>query len=313
MLCIAGVDPRVSVIVASWNAADVLGACLDSLERQRVDGGFETIVVDNASTDATPALLRRFEDRVTVIANERNAFYAGANNQAAELARGRVLFFLNSDAVLLGPDVLERIVRVAEDPRVGIAGPMLVDPDGTLQPSCAAQPGVARALVVGVGLHRLLPDSARAKIAPEHWSHAARIETGWVKGAAIAIRTDVFRALTGFRDTLYAEEQDLAYRAQQRGLRVCFEPAAKVMHIGNHSLSQRQSETQRAARVAAAELRFLRTHYRPVRAAAIRVITGAAYLGRALAHAFLGRRDRAAIYRSLARVYAFGPSRGDGA
>ena len=298
--------PRVSVIVATWNAADVLGACLDSVERQHVLGGVETIVVDNASTDATRELLRDYEGRVRVIANEVNARYAGANNQAAEVAEGDVLFFLNSDTELRGTDALERLVTSAEDPAVGIAGPLLVNPDGTLQPSCGAHPTVLRSVAVGVGAHRLLPDSARARVAPGHWSHDRSADTDWVMGAAIATRADLFRELGGFWETTYAEEQDLAYRARERGLRVRFERSVTVMHIGNHSLAQQWSDPERAERVARAELAFLGAHYGRVRAAAIRALTGAGYAGRALVLGLLGRRRRARVYGAMARVYARG-------
>jgi GT2 family glycosyltransferase len=297
---------RVSVIIATWNAAGVLGPCLDSVERQRVDGGAETIVVDNASTDSTQELLRRYEGRIRVIANELNARYAGANNQAARIAEGDVLFFLNSDTELRGTDVLERLALAVEDPEIGIAGPLLVNPDGSLQPSSGAHPSVLRAAAVGVGAHRLLPDSARARVAPDHWSHDHSSDTDWVMGAAIAIRADLFRELGGFWETTYAEEQDLAYRVQERGLRVRFERSAKVMHIGNHSLAQQWSDAERARRVARAELAFLRAHYGGVRRAAIRAITGLAYAGRALVLRSLGHRDRASVYAAMARVYARG-------
>jgi GT2 family glycosyltransferase len=297
------VEPRVSVIIATWNAADVLGPCLDSLERQQVAGGFETIVVDNASTDSTQELLERYGERVRVITNDHNVRYAGGNNQAARTARGSVLLFLNSDTELRETDVLERLALAAEDPTVGIAGPMLVNPDGTLQPSCGAHPSIRRALLVGIGAHRLLPDPALARLAPDHWSHERSSDTDWVMGAAIAIRAEVFRELGGFWETMYAEEQDLAHRAQDRGLRVRFERSASVMHIGNHSLAQQWSDAERAARVASAELAFLQAHYGRTRAAVIRVVTGAAYAGRALALTLLRRPGRARVYRAMAREY----------
>lgn len=295
-----------SVIVTAWNAAAVLDACLESLCGQRIDGGFETIVVDDASTDGTRDVLRGHVDHVRVIANERNLGFSESNNRAAREARGHVLLFLNSDTELLAPDVLERLAGAAEQPDVAMAGPRLLNPDGTLQPSCAAHPGVGRALVVGAGLHRLLPDAALARVSPPHWSHDRSRDTGWVMGAALAIRADVFHELGGFWQTMYAEEEDLAYRAQQRGLRVRFESAACVMHVGNHSFAQRWSERERAARVAGAELQFLRAHYGRGRAAAIRALSGAAYAGRAVVLAALGRRGRAAIYRDMARMYRRG-------
>jgi GT2 family glycosyltransferase len=125
-------------------------------------------------------------------------------------------------------------------------------------------------------------------------------------GAAIAIRAELFRELGGFWETMYAEEQDLAYRVQERGLRVRFERSASVMHIGNHSLAQQWSGAERATRVARAELAFLDAHYGRPRAAAIRAITGTAYAGRAIVLRLLGRRGRARVYGAMARVYALG-------
>ena len=293
-----------SVIIPSWNAADVLGACLDSVHRQRLEGGFETIVVDDASTDDTPRVLERHGDRVRVIVNERTSGFSHANNRAAREARGDVLLFLNSDTELLGPDVLARLVEAVTPPEVAIVGPMLVNPDGTLQPSCAPYPGIGRALLTATGTFRLLPDRVRARVAPDHWSHDRPADTDWVKGAAIALRADVFRELGGFWPTMYAEEEDLAFRARSRGLRVRFEPSARVMHVGNQSLAQRWSDVERAAVVANADLAFLAKHYSRPRAATIRAITGAGYAARVAAHRAVGRRDRAEVFRAMARVYA---------
>jgi GT2 family glycosyltransferase len=298
--------PRLSVIIASWNTGDFLAGCLDSLDEQEVAGGFETIVVDNGSTDGTAELLRSRGERVRTISNSDNVGFSAANNQAAEIARGATLFFLNSDTRLLAPDTLERIATAVEAPGVAIAGPMLVNPDGSLQPSCAAHPSVGRALVVGAGLHRLLPDGLRERIAPDTWSHDRPSDTDWVKGAAIAVRADLFRELGGFWPTLYGEETDLAYKAKERGLRVRFEPSARVMHYGNQANSQRYGDAGRAARVAHAELLFLRSHYPRPRAAAVRAITGCAYALRAVAHALLRHGAQARVYRALARTYAAG-------
>jgi GT2 family glycosyltransferase len=296
-----------SVIIATWNACAVLGRCLDSLASQKIEGGFETIVVDNASTDATAELLRRYGASLRVITNDQNAGFSLANNQGAAEARGRVLLFLNSDTELLAPDVLERLATAAEQEEVGLVGPMLVNPDGSLQPSCAAYPAVTTALLLGSGLHRLLPDGARARIVPQFWSHDRAADTDWVMGAAVALRADLFHAVGGFWPTMYAEETDIAYRIKQRGLKVRFDPAARIMHIGNFSNSQRWSEPERAARVARAELAFVRTHYGAGRGAAIRVIACAGFAARALAHALLLRPETARVFRSMARVYSSAP------
>src|SRR3954468_1701828 len=117
---------RGSVIIPSWNTRELLGRCLDSLATQELPGGFETVVVDNASTDGTAELLRERAERVRALTNERNVGFAAANNQAAREARGRILVFLNSDTELLAPDTLRRLVEAVEQPGVGVAGPLLL-------------------------------------------------------------------------------------------------------------------------------------------------------------------------------------------
>jgi GT2 family glycosyltransferase len=294
------------VIIAAWNAADVLGPCLDSLERQAVDGGFETIVVDNASTDHTSQVLAARGERVRALVNERNAGFSQANNQGASEARGEVLVFLNSDTELLAPDVLEGLAKVASEPDVGLAGPMLVNPDGSLQPSCAPFPTVPRALLTATGATHLLPPRLRARFAPHRWAHDRPIDTDWLMGAVLAMRADVFEELGGFwpATEMYAEEKDLAHRVAQHGLRVRFVPSARVMHVGNHSNAKRWSDAERAAVVAAADLTFLRVNYSRPRTAAIRAVEGSGYAVRALVHGALGRRRAAAVFRAMAAVYA---------
>jgi GT2 family glycosyltransferase len=292
------------------SAGAVLGPCLESLARQELRGGFETIVVDNGSTAETDAVLREHADQVEVIRNPDNVGYGEANNQGARRARGSVLYLLNSDTELLEPDVLELLAQAVEDPRVGLAGPKLLNPDGTLQPSCAADPTIARSVLVGLGLHRALPDGAVRRVAPEHWSHGRSVDAEWLLGAVLAIRTDLYRDLGGLWATEYAEDQDLAYRVRRRGLAVRFVEPARVMHIGNFTLAQYRSDAQRAARVAEAELAFLRAYYSRPRASSIRALVWAGYAGRAVAHRLLGRKPRAEVFRSMARVYAHGGAGG---
>jgi GT2 family glycosyltransferase len=301
-------DLRISVIIASWNAARFLDPCLDSLATQQVRGGFETIVIDNASTDGTAELLRRRGEAVRIITNDHNAGFSAANNAGAEVARGDVLLFLNSDTELLAPDVLERLAEAAEQDDVGIVGPRLVNPDGTVQSSCAGHPSVTRALAVATGVHRVLPDRVRARIAPEGWSHDRSIDTGWVMGAALAIRASVFGEVGGFwsTTTMYAEDEEIAFKVQQRGLRVRYDTSIRVLHHGNGSNALRWTDAERAERIASAERAFLCQYYSRPRALAIRAIVGAGYAARALVHGLLGRRDRSAAFRAMASAYAGG-------
>lgn len=292
--------PRGSVIIPTWNARDALARCLDSLQRQEFPGGLEVIVIDNASTDGTVEMCR--SRPVQVIANDTNVGFGAASNQGAESARGEILFLLNADTELCEPNTLARLADALALPGVGLVGPKLLNPDRTLQRSCNSHPTVANSLVLAAGLHRVIGDEARRRHLPQFWSHDRSIDTGWLLGAALAIRTDLYRELGGCWPTHYGEDEDLAYRVQQRGLRVRFESSASAMHIGNYSGSSMYSQETRAARVANAELTFLRTHYRPARASAIRVIRWAGYAARVPLHRAAGDTEASGIFRAMAKV-----------
>jgi GT2 family glycosyltransferase len=298
-------SPRVrhSVIVVTWNAAEVLDRCLESVHRQEVDGGLETIVVDNASTDGTDAVLARHADRIRVIRNDRNLGFSLGNNQGAAAASGEILHFLNADTELVGRDALRRLADALRESGVGLAGPRLVNPDGTLQPSCSAHPSVLRALIVESGLHRVLPNRMLAWAFPRHWSHDESRNMGWLVGAALSVRADVFRDVGGFWPIQYGQEQDLAREIQRRGLAVRYVHDVPVLHVENFSGRQRWSSPERAARTAEAELAFLGKHYSRPRAAAIRLITAIGHAGRSAILGLLGETERADVYRSMARVH----------
>ncbi len=299
----AAAAPRYSAVIATWNAGSVLGPCLDGLETQRLDAPLETIVVDDASTDGTPAILRARGSRVRVIRNESNAGFAAANNQGVRAARGEILFLLNADTVLLHPEALQLLATALADPRVGLVGPRLENPDGTLQPSCVGEPTALRSLAVAAGVHHLLPDAAVAWLHPPVWSHDHPRSTGWLTGAALAIRTAVFNKVGGFWPLLYGEDADLALKVRGLGLDVRLVPAARVLHLGGHSTAQRWSEARRSALVARSELALLSAHRGPARATAIRVFTGLGYAGRALGLRAAGHGGPARRYAAMARVY----------
>ena len=300
-----------SVVIAAWNAADVLEPCLDSLGRQALEGGIEVIVVDDGSTDRTPALLESRRESVTAVRNEEPTGYCAAINRGAELARSEVVLVCNSDVEFSQPDSVQALAEALRDSGVGLVTPRYSRPDGSLQPSCARFPGALGALVLGLGLHHLMPDRLRATLAPHHWSHSESRDVDWAMGAVIGIRTDLWRELGGYWPLMYGSETDLAWRARLRGHRTRFVRESAVMHVGNFSNRQRWSGPEREARVALSELAFLQTHYPALRRGLIRAIVACTYAARVPILRLLGRTERAREYSAMARVYASGAAASD--
>ncbi len=143
----SGLD--VSVCIVNWNCRDHLQACLQSLREAATEVALEVLVVDNGSHDGAADMVAELFPEVVLIRNAENAGFARGNNQAAKLARGRYLFFLNNDT-LVPPGTLPGLLEYARShPEAGVIGPRLCDEHGRPQLSWRACP------TLGALLHRI--------------------------------------------------------------------------------------------------------------------------------------------------------------
>src|SRR3954471_20940292 len=118
-------EPAVSIIVVTYQSANDIEQCLKSIN-EHAGVSFETIVIDNASTDRTTDIVRARFTSVTLVENAENTWYTAAANAGAALARGPYLLFLNPDAVLMANALPTLVAHLEADRRVGAAGPRLV-------------------------------------------------------------------------------------------------------------------------------------------------------------------------------------------
>jgi hypothetical protein len=127
--------PDVSILIVNWNGQRVLRNCLQSLHEGHAGVTSEVIVVDNASTDASPDIVPREFPEMVLLRNKSNRGFAAGNNQAAAAAKGRHLLFLNNDTII-PPGSLSHLVTFLDlHPGVAAVGPKLIGSDGKPQRS----------------------------------------------------------------------------------------------------------------------------------------------------------------------------------
>lgn len=229
------------VVVTARGSHQHLLTCLRSLDRHPPSSGSVAVhVVDNASRDGTVEELRRSFPRVRLTELARNAGYAAANNVALRRGTAPFALLLNPDTEV-GEGALERLIQVMhERPDVGLAGPRLVKPDGTLDHAAKwtfdPSPGPlalgALAHFVRLGRRDWLGGSLsryRAPAVPEHG--AGHVDA--LSGACMLARRDAIAAV-GLLDEsywLYIEDLDWCYRFRQHGYRVWYEGTVDVLHV----------------------------------------------------------------------------------
>jgi N-acetylglucosaminyl-diphospho-decaprenol L-rhamnosyltransferase len=264
------------VVIPTWRARDMLARCLEALAAD--PSPHRVIVVDNASGDGTPDLVRARAPEARLIVNESNRGFAAAVNQAARMAGGRHLLLLNPDARPL-PGCLSRLAAELDaHAEIALAGPQLLDPDGALQPSAWPAPGLLSLAYDALLLHNLMPRS-RLRLVSAPGRDPVDVEC--LSGACLLVRRSAFEALGGLdeRFFIYYEDTDLAVRARAAGHRVRLVPAAQAVHLVGGSSFQDRREF--LARFHESRRRFLAKHHRGLRGVALRILHGAGFAVRA--------------------------------
>lgn len=229
---------NLSILIVSFNTRNILRECLRRVYAFCRDMDPEVIVVDNASRDGSPEMVRSEFPEALLIESQENLGFAGGNNLGLKVAAGRYVLLLNSDAYLL-PGVLQSTLRFMEEtPRCGLLGVKLTGEDGAMQPCARMLPTPWRKFLVISGISARFPKS-RWLGGPDYswWAHDAPRDVGWVPGAYLLVRREVLDSI-GFMDEryfLYFEETDYCLQAARAGWRVMIYPGVSVIHLGGES------------------------------------------------------------------------------
>ncbi len=253
--------PALDVVIVSYRCEALLRDCLSSLGDHPPSVPLHVTVVDNASGDDTPAMVRREFGDVELIEQPHNSGFSVANNVGIATGSAPYVLVLNPDTRIT-PGALDAVLAVLEaQPEVGMAGPRLELDDGSFDHASRRSfptPLSALGHFTGVGRREGASGSLAAYRAPE-------VESGPVEainGAFMLIRRRALEEVGAFdpRYWMYMEDLDLCFRFAKAGWTTWYEPAATVIHVKAGTSGKRRSlRLNRAFHYGM--FRFYRDHY----------------------------------------------------
>jgi len=224
--------------VTNWNGMAVLGNCLQSVIAMTSGLAYEIIVVDDASTDESAAMVRARFPGARLVERPVNGGFVRANNDGVVHAKGKYVLLLNSDTVLLNNALKILAAFLDGHADVGICGGWLTDADGKSQVSFGSFPSLHQACVDALFLNDLLPSCnlPNRGVRPGSGARAPRT-VGYVTGAALMCRRELIDRVGLFdeRFRAYCEEVDFCRRVLKEGYSAAFVPSARILHYGGAS------------------------------------------------------------------------------
>jgi GT2 family glycosyltransferase len=300
-----GID--LSVITVSYNTRDLLRDCLGSVF-STLDSRLacEVIVVDNASSDDSVAMVRDLFPQVILFENSENRGFAAGSNQALVESRGRYVILLNPDTVVR-EGALDGMMRLLEGHSdIGAVGPKLLFPDGSLQHSAFSFPTLAMIFLDYFPVHHRLSDSRLNGRYPRRlYEMGEPFPIDHPLGAALMVRRQVVDEV-GLLDEdffMYCEEIDWCMRIKAAGWQIVCYPQAEIIHHVGQSTTQLRDEMYVALHKS--RHRLYEKHYRSGFRRVARCLVTLGILGQGLRDRWSvkrGRMERDSLERRL-RVY----------
>jgi len=239
---------KLSIIIVSFNSKDYLKNCINSILKYPPnlnEDDFEIIIVDNNSKDGTQEFIENnylnFKF-IKLIKNNLNKGFSFANNIAIKNSNSKYYLFLNSDTEVF-EDSINNLLKFFEQCQlnninIGVVGPKIINPDGSIQLSCRRFPSFINAafytILAGIkpnnrfSRHYKLMDIDRNK----------PFEVDWVSGSAMMVSQLALDVVGIFDENyfMYVEDVDICYRMWAKGFKVYYYPYSIILHhIGGSS------------------------------------------------------------------------------
>lgn len=226
--------PDLSLIIVNYKQAGLTRECIKNVKAHACKYSLEIIVVDNSSDCELKELLERRYPDVRYIPLQRNVGFAAGNNRGIVVARGRYIALINYDIIPL-PGALDALIEYMDaNPDVGMAGPRLHGPDGSVQQSCYHFPS----LMTPVYRRLFLGKLPLGKRHLEHYLMSADdmsepTDVDWLQGSFVIVRRSAIDAV-GMLDEhffMYLEDTDWCRRFWCAGWKVRYIPSVRMLHL----------------------------------------------------------------------------------
>src|SRR5262245_9433821 len=233
--------PQLSIVLVSWNTADLICKCIRSILLHQHGMELEIIVVDNASSDDTLNRIRNEFPAVRVIPNAENVGFGRACNQGMRAASSDLILLLNSDTYVVDDAIPKAVELINERAEFGMLSCQLRSPNGDVQRTTRRNLSIRYGLVEDLCLYQLLPRRTWGKLMLAHfWDHSEELEVDCVMGAFMLLRRRVFVESGGFHEDffMYGEDQEWCMRLRAAGTRILYSPVPVIFHVGAASSFQ---------------------------------------------------------------------------
>lgn len=230
-----------SIIIVSWNVADLLAACLDSILNNTPDGlAVEIIVVDSASSDDTVARVQEHYPQIKLLPQAENLGFTRCNNIGLAASTGRYVMLLNPDTEILDNALALMVHYLDENSDVGLIGPRTLNADGSTQSTRRRFPSLPVLFLESTWLQPFAPKSLLNAYYMTDAPDDATFDIDWAQGSALMARRAVYEQIGGLDEgyIMYSEEVDWCKRARDAGWRVVYLGAARIIHHGGQSSQQ---------------------------------------------------------------------------
>ncbi len=229
---------KLAVVILNWNGKRFLEQFLPALERS-LPGYAEVVVADNASTDDSVPFLRSAYPGIRIILNERNEGFAQGYNLALEQVDAQYFCLLNSD-IEVTEHWIEPVVEMMDaNPKIAAVQPKLLSYRRRDEFEYA---GAAGGFIDKYG-YPFCRGRVFSNIEKDHGQYDTEADIFWATGAAMFVRSDVYRTMGGLDPDFFAhmEEIDFCWRIRNTGYKIKVCPRSVVYHIGGGTLPKNNS------------------------------------------------------------------------